>query len=37
MILEDVNEVSSESEVDITDIDNSAVENIDDENEDNNL
>ena len=37
MILEDVNEVNSESEVDITDIDNSAVENIDDENEDNNL
>ena len=37
MILEDVNEVSSESEVDITDIDNSAVENINDENEDNNL
>ena len=37
MTLEDLNEVSLESEVDITDIDNSAVENIEDENEDNNL
>ena len=37
MTLEDLNEVSSESEVNITDIDNSAVENIEDENEDNNL
>ena len=35
--LEDLNEVSSESEVYITDIDDSAVENIEDENEDNNL
>ena len=35
--LEDLNEVSSESEVDITNIDDSAVENIEDENEDNNL
>ena len=35
--LENLNEVSSESEVDITDVDNSAVENIEDENEDNNL
>ena len=35
--LEELNEVSSESEVDITNFDNSAVENIDDENEDNNL
>ena len=33
MILEDLNEVNSESEVDITDIDNSAVEDIEDENE----
>ena len=37
VILEDLNEVSSESEVDITDIDDSAVENIEEENEDNNL
>ena len=35
--LEDLNETSSESEVDITDIDDSAVENIEDENEDKNL
>ena len=35
--LEDLNEVSSESEVDITDIDDSAVEKIVDENEDNNI
>ena len=35
--LEDLNEVSSESEVDIRDIDDSAVENIEDKNEDNNL
>ena len=37
MALEDLNETSSESEVDITDIDDSAVENIEDENEDKNL
>ena len=37
MTLEDLNEVSSESEVHITDIDGSTVENIEDENEDNNL
>ena len=37
VILEDLNEVSLESEADITDIDDSAVENIEDENEDNNL
>ena len=37
MTLEDLNEVSSESEVDIRDIDDSAVENIEDKNEDNNL
>ena len=37
MTLEDLNEVSLESGVDRTDIDNSAVENIEDENEDNNL
>ena len=35
--LEDLNEVSLEIEVDITDIDDSAVENIEDENEYNNL
>ena len=34
--LKDLNEVSSESEVDTTDIDDSAVKNIEDENEDNN-
>ena len=37
MTLEDLNEVRLESEVDITGIDNSAAENIEDENEDNNL
>ena len=35
--LEDLNKVSSESEVDITDIGDSAAENIQDENKDNNL
>ena len=35
--LEDLNEVSSESEVDIVDIDDSAEENIENENEDQNL
>ena len=37
MTLEDLNEVRLESEVDITGIDDSAAENIEDENEDNNL
>ena len=37
MTLEDLNEVSWGSKVDITEINDSAVENIEDENEDNNL
>ena len=37
VILEDLNEISSESEADITDTDDSAVENIENKNEDNNL
>ena len=37
MTLEDLNEVGSESEVDIMGIDNSAVENIENKNEYNNL